>query len=396
MTTPHCCSTISLPYLRSREASSLPRPTPCVTAPVRRRRRRRVRRRRSDRRQSVANSARTPRRCSSRSTARSPAAIRRGSSRRCRASSTPTARAACAASVSRCAPTTRRPCATEVALHELILQLPAFSAWNCHLSCAYDETLDADVIDALTACHDELADPADTVDRARAEALPIRPIDSEELGVDRTTLSALRGFIEGRASKAGLDDERVDDLVYAVNEVVTNSICHGEGRARVSFWVGDADRRSPARCAIAAGSATRSPGASRRIPTGRAVAACGWSTSSATSSSCGRHRPGRRCGCTSTRKRRSVSAAEPSSGITLGHIPVTADSEEPPMTATAADPAPPPSAASFPARMDRLPWTRFHWLVVVGLGVSWILDGLEIQIVVAGRRRSWPTRARSR
>ena len=33
------------------------------------------------------------------------------------------------------------------------------------------------------------------------------------------------------------------------------------------------------------------------------------------------------------------------------------------------------------ARLDRLPWTRFHWLVVTGLGVSWILDGLEIQIV---------------
>jgi MFS family permease len=33
--------------------------------------------------------------------------------------------------------------------------------------------------------------------------------------------------------------------------------------------------------------------------------------------------------------------------------------------------------------MDRLPWTRFHWLIVVGLGVSWILDGLEIQIVSA-------------
>jgi MFS family permease len=30
--------------------------------------------------------------------------------------------------------------------------------------------------------------------------------------------------------------------------------------------------------------------------------------------------------------------------------------------------------------MDRLPWTRFHWLVIIGLGVSWILDGLEIQI----------------
>lgn len=34
-----------------------------------------------------------------------------------------------------------------------------------------------------------------------------------------------------------------------------------------------------------------------------------------------------------------------------------------------------------PARMDRLPWARFHWMVVVGLGVSWILDGLEVQIV---------------
>jgi MFS family permease len=31
--------------------------------------------------------------------------------------------------------------------------------------------------------------------------------------------------------------------------------------------------------------------------------------------------------------------------------------------------------------MDRLPWARFHWIVVVGLGVSWILDGIEIQLV---------------
>lgn len=39
-----------------------------------------------------------------------------------------------------------------------------------------------------------------------------------------------------------------------------------------------------------------------------------------------------------------------------------------------------PIRSLVPARMDRLPWTRFHWLVVIGLGVSWILDGLEIQI----------------
>ena len=33
-----------------------------------------------------------------------------------------------------------------------------------------------------------------------------------------------------------------------------------------------------------------------------------------------------------------------------------------------------------PVRMDRLPWARFHWLVVVGLGTAWVLDGLEIQL----------------
>jgi MFS family permease len=35
----------------------------------------------------------------------------------------------------------------------------------------------------------------------------------------------------------------------------------------------------------------------------------------------------------------------------------------------------------IPARMDRLPWSRWHWMVVVGLGTVWILDGLEVTIV---------------
>jgi hypothetical protein len=34
-----------------------------------------------------------------------------------------------------------------------------------------------------------------------------------------------------------------------------------------------------------------------------------------------------------------------------------------------------------PARLDRLPWTKFHWRVVIGLGTVWILDGLEVTIV---------------
>jgi MFS family permease len=35
----------------------------------------------------------------------------------------------------------------------------------------------------------------------------------------------------------------------------------------------------------------------------------------------------------------------------------------------------------IPARLDRLPWARFHWLILLGLGTAWILDGLEVNVV---------------
>jgi MFS family permease len=33
-----------------------------------------------------------------------------------------------------------------------------------------------------------------------------------------------------------------------------------------------------------------------------------------------------------------------------------------------------------PARLDRLPWGRFHTLVAVAFGITWILDGLEVTL----------------
>lgn len=36
---------------------------------------------------------------------------------------------------------------------------------------------------------------------------------------------------------------------------------------------------------------------------------------------------------------------------------------------------------SVPSRLDRLPWSRWHWMIVIGLGTVWILDGLEVTIV---------------
>lgn len=42
-----------------------------------------------------------------------------------------------------------------------------------------------------------------------------------------------------------------------------------------------------------------------------------------------------------------------------------------------------PITTNIPQRMDRLPWSRWHWLVVTALGVTWLLDGLEVSIVAA-------------
>jgi len=36
--------------------------------------------------------------------------------------------------------------------------------------------------------------------------------------------------------------------------------------------------------------------------------------------------------------------------------------------------------SDIPARLDRLPWSRFHWLVVFALGITWVLDGLEVTL----------------
>src|SRR5215210_7364818 len=47
----------------------------------------------------------------------------------------------------------------------------------------------------------------------------------------------------------------------------------------------------------------------------------------------------------------------------------------------------------IPARLDRLPWGRFHTLVVTALGITWILDGLEVTLAgaLSGALKQSPT-----
>ncbi|MGA9422875.1 MAG: MFS transporter, partial [Rhodanobacteraceae bacterium] len=40
-------------------------------------------------------------------------------------------------------------------------------------------------------------------------------------------------------------------------------------------------------------------------------------------------------------------------------------------------------STDVPARLDRLPWSRFHTQVIVALGITWILDGLEVTLTGA-------------
>jgi MFS family permease len=46
----------------------------------------------------------------------------------------------------------------------------------------------------------------------------------------------------------------------------------------------------------------------------------------------------------------------------------------------------------IPARLDRLPWSRFHTLVVIALGITWVLDGLEVTLAgsIAGALQQSP------
>lgn len=53
------------------------------------------------------------------------------------------------------------------------------------------------------------------------------------------------------------------------------------------------------------------------------------------------------------------------------------------------------SETDIPSRLDRLPWSRFHTLVVAALGITWILDGLEVTLAgsVAGALKASPVLA---
>jgi len=133
--------------------------------------------------------------------------------------------------------------------HEALLNVAFADAAPMDLLCPYDlEALPDEVIEEArrshpTVCYGDgpLHDSPDYVGIERAAApfaaaLPPPPASASELGFDRETLDAVRGFAAMHAREAGLDRRRCEDLIIAVNELASNSIKHGGGHGTLRIW----------------------------------------------------------------------------------------------------------------------------------------------------------------
>jgi anti-sigma regulatory factor (Ser/Thr protein kinase) len=67
-------------------------------------------------------------------------------------------------------------------------------------------------------------------------SLPSPPAEREELAYTARGLGAVRSLISKRATEAGLDDTAREDLVLAINELVTNSVQYGGGGGTLRIW----------------------------------------------------------------------------------------------------------------------------------------------------------------
>ncbi|MGZ4372598.1 MAG: MFS transporter, partial [Gaiellaceae bacterium] len=67
----------------------------------------------------------------------------------------------------------------------------------------------------------------------------------------------------------------------------------------------------------------------------------------------------------SAKETNTVSAVQPRSAIAAGDLGASGRVTE----------------TMIPHRLDRLPWSRWHWRIVIALGITWILDGFEVTLV---------------
>lgn len=139
----------------------------------------------------------------------------------------------------------------EVELAEHMLNDPSLRAWQLSVTCLYDTAeLDERTLLAMRRSHaviraatnettgatvnpDYQPDLAATVFGTPLDA---PPADALRASVTSGGLVRARAFVRATAARFRLPADRVDDLVLAVNEVVTNSIRFGGGRAELAMF----------------------------------------------------------------------------------------------------------------------------------------------------------------
>lgn len=132
----------------------------------------------------------------------------------------------------------------ETAFSDHLLNAVALRSWDMSLICLFDTSaLDDGGHRAIRQGHGVVRGSAGNLDfepdlasRLYAEPLDPAPPSASRLVVDATGLGGARTFVRDRVAAYGLAADRVDDLVLAVNEIVTNSLRHGGGTAQLAVW----------------------------------------------------------------------------------------------------------------------------------------------------------------
>ncbi|MCW0214190.1 MAG: ATP-binding protein [Pseudonocardia sp.] len=95
-------------------------------------------------------------------------------------------------------------------------------------------------IDGRRLPNDAVRDPVEIVAEYPPPPPPELGPPTAQLDFRLPDLPALRRLVAGVATRVALDQERVADLVLAVNEIATNSVEHGPGLGVLRLWAGDA------------------------------------------------------------------------------------------------------------------------------------------------------------